>query len=90
MAICVEFYGIVRQRAGTAAVELAVDGPLTLAEVLERIASRFPRVASECLCGNRLRSGYVANVDGARFLSDPDTELPDGSVLLILSADAGG
>ena len=32
----------------------------------------------------------LVNLDGERFISDPDTLIHDGQCVLILSADAGG
>ncbi len=90
MSIRVEFYGIARQRAGQPFVALPVTGPVSLGTVIERLATEFPQLALECLSGNRLRAGYVANIDGARFLGDPDSMIDDNSSLLIMSADAGG
>ncbi len=54
--IRVEFYGIVRLRAGAAGCELdaAADG-LCLGEVLRRLERRFPALAGECLHDGRLR-----------------------------------
>ena len=33
---------------------------------------------------------YLASLNGDRFVSDPDTRLAEGDVLLLLAADAGG
>ncbi len=87
MTITVELFGIPRQRAGVAQVE--VDGA-RLGEILAALVSRFPRLADECIADDRLQSGYLANLNGQRFVSDPDTRLRSGDALLILSADAGG
>ena len=90
MVIHVEFFGVARQRAGTAEVAVSVEGPMTLGFLLTRLAVQFPHWAGECLDGNRLRPGYIINVDGDRFVRDPEERLEDEASLLIMSADAGG
>lgn len=85
--ITVELYGIPRVRAGVPAV--AVMGQ-RLGEVLIAIAERFPSLGDTCLTGDRLRPGYVANLNGQRFVTDPSTPLAAGDCVLIMSADAGG
>lgn len=87
MSVRIEFYGIPRQRAGVDGVDVeAAD----LGTALERLVAAVPRFARSCLEGGRLKSGYVANLNGHSFTSDPRTPLADGDSLLILSADAGG
>ena len=91
MNIRVELYGIARQRAGTDQVVVKTPlEPARLGDVIGELAARFPRLAEGCFDGDRLRAGYVASVDGDRFVTDPDTPLRSGEALLILSADAGG
>ena len=90
MTIRVEFYGIARQRAGSESAEVPIPGPISLETVIRYLVAEFPDLAPECLQGNRLQAGYVANVDGQRFVRDPTTQLEDNSCLLIMSADAGG
>jgi molybdopterin converting factor small subunit len=87
MAITVEFFGIPRARTGVAMT--TADGK-TLGEVLVNLAGRFPEFARTCIEENRLRLGYVANIGGDRFVTDPTTPLADDTALLILYQDAGG
>jgi molybdopterin converting factor small subunit len=90
-AINVEFYGIPRQRAGVAqaTVELA-GGDIRLGDVIEALAERFPELGAACCDGRRLQDECVANLGGEHFVRDPTTPLSSATVLLILSADAGG
>jgi molybdopterin converting factor small subunit len=83
----VELFGIPRQRAGRAIVE--AQGRL-LGDVLSDLAGRFPGLAECCIEQSRLRAGFVASLDGQKFVTDPETELAPGEAVLILSADAGG
>jgi molybdopterin converting factor small subunit len=87
MAICIELYGIPRQRAG---VSRTFAEGARLDEVLADLAARFPSLADACFAHGTFRDGYLANLNGDRFVSDPATTLAPGDSLLILSADAGG
>jgi len=82
----VEFFGIPRERAGTAEFESQAE---TLGQLLNVIAVRFPSL-SEVVQSGRLRSPFLANLNGDRFISDPATKLSESDYVLILSADAGG
>ncbi len=87
MNIDVELYGIPRQRAG---VPRTSATGARLGEVLTDLASRYPGLAETCFDGQRLQNGFIANLNGQRFITDPDTLLAPGDSLLIFSADAGG
>ncbi len=76
-----------RARAGVATTTAAGD---CLGDVLADLAARFPDLATTCIDGRQLRPGFTANLDGQRFITDPDTRLEDGDRLLLLSLDAGG
>jgi molybdopterin converting factor small subunit len=90
MSIYVEFYGVVRQRAGVAQVEVPGDGPMSLAAALAALGERFPTLEGECFERGAMCSGFLCNVDGQRFVVDPETTLDGDCSLLIMSADAGG
>jgi len=91
MAIRVEFFGIARQRAGVGQVEISAEpAAMPLGQVLTVVGRQFPRVAADCLHGDRLRPGFIVNVGGQRFVSQPDALVYDGDCVLLLSADAGG
>ena len=82
----VEFLGIPRERAGISALEVRAD---TLGQLLTTLEERFPPL-SEILESGRLRPSFVANLNGDRFIRDPQTRLAADDRVLILSADAGG
>ncbi len=90
MSIRVEFFGVARQRAGRPFTVLPAGNPATLGSVIRQLAADFPRLAADCFQGDRMGAGYVANVDGERFVSDPASPIDDDVSLLIMSADAGG
>jgi molybdopterin converting factor small subunit len=91
MPIRVEFYGLARLRSGTSELTLVLPGGnASLADALQAIARRLPALGEELLAGGRLHPTLAANLDGQRFVSDPQTPIADGQCLLILSADAGG
>lgn len=87
MPIHVEFFGIVREKTGVAAIDVEAA---TLGEVFSELERRFPRLVPACLRDGRIQSGYLANIDGRSFTTDPSTVLEPGADVLILSADAGG
>jgi molybdopterin converting factor small subunit len=87
MSVRIEFYGIARQRAGVEFFE--VEGK-TLGEVFDRLQVELPEFSAACLKDGKLRSGFLANVNGQTFLSKRETPLNDGDAVLFLSADAGG
>jgi molybdopterin converting factor small subunit len=61
----------------------------TLGQLLDVLAVRFPSL-SEVVQSGHLRSPFLANLNGDRFISDPATKLSESDYVLILSADAGG
>lgn len=82
----VEFYGVPRQRAGVCEVDLQAE---TLGQLLVDLAVRIPPLR-ELMQGDSLNPAFVANLNGDRFVSDPETALAHDDCVLILSADAGG
>jgi molybdopterin converting factor small subunit len=82
----VEFLGIPRQRAGVAQIEMRAA---TLGQLLETLAADIPPLAA-LIAGDRLQPSFAANLNGERFVSDPETMLRENDRVLILSADAGG
>jgi len=87
VTVHLEFYGIPRQRAGVASIDVEAD---TLPQALRQAAIALPDFARDCLDGKHLRSDYLANVNGRSFTSIAETPLQPGDTVLILSADAGG
>jgi molybdopterin converting factor small subunit len=82
----VEFLGVPRQRAGVSQMEVEAK---TLGELLGTLTAEFPSLA-DLIAAEKLHSSFVANLNGDRFVSDPETPLGDNDCVLILSADAGG
>jgi molybdopterin converting factor small subunit len=82
----VEFLGVSRERAGIDEVDVQAA---TLGQLLGTLAVRMPALA-ELIAVDRLHPSLAANLNGDRFISDPQTPLRDEDCVLILSADAGG
>jgi molybdopterin converting factor small subunit len=82
----VEFLGVPRRRAGVSEIEVQAG---TLGELLGILSTRIPSF-SELISVDRLHPALVANLNGERFISDPQTALRHDDSVLILSADAGG
>jgi molybdopterin converting factor small subunit len=87
MPITVEFFGIARQRAGIARMDVEA---CNIGEALDAIAEQLPHWADTCLREGRLKPTLLANVNTRRFVADRHHPLQDGDHLLILSADVGG
>ena len=87
MTIRLEFYGIVRSRAGTAALDVSAS---TLRGALQQALAQCPALEEVCTPDGRLRAGYLVNLNGCQFVCDEQTPLSDGDTVLLLSADAGG
>lgn len=85
--ITVELYGVPRLRAGTGRVTL--DAP-TLAAALDGLGRLCPALDGPVIAQGRVRPAYRLSLNGDRFVSEPDTPLADGDVLLLLAADVGG
>lgn len=62
----------------------------TLEEALRHASAQAPGLLDCLAADGRLKPGYIANLDGRQFIRDPQTPLPDGGSLLLLSSDAGG
>ena len=91
MAILVELFGIPRARAGVEKISVLEDhDAATLGEVLDELGRLLPAVAESCLDQSRLRSGFIASIDGHIFSRDTDVVVKKGQSVLVLSADAGG
>jgi molybdopterin converting factor small subunit len=82
----VEFLGVSRERAGVAEMDVQAE---TLGCLLGALAARMPGLA-ELIAIDRLHPSLAANLNGDRFISDPETPLRDEDRVLILSADVGG
>ncbi len=87
MQVLVELFGIPRARAG---VDQTSAIGSTLGDVFLNLAERFPQLGEACLDGCRLKAGFIANLRGERFVTDPAIELAEGDAILLMSLDAGG
>ena len=87
MQVSVELFGIPRARAGVAQT---VAYGSTLGDVFLNLATRFPKLGEACIDGRRLKAGFIANLRGEQFVTDPATNLMDGDAILLMSLDAGG
>lgn len=85
--IIVEFLGIVRHRAGCDQVELTAT---CLQELWTQVGERFPQLEGVCVESGMLKNGFLASIDGQRFIRSSAQRLMPGDRVLLLSADAGG
>ncbi|GAC1469669.1 MAG: hypothetical protein NVSMB9_13730 [Isosphaeraceae bacterium] len=87
LSITFEIYGVPRLRAGTGRVMIEAS---SLAIALDRLAGACPGLDGSIVLNGRILPAYRLSLNGERFISDPETVLADGDVLLLLSADVGG
>lgn len=87
MQVVVELFGIARARAGVAQTTAVGQ---CLGDVLADLSARFPELAETCIAGRSLRPGFIANLNGHRFVTAQDTAILDGDTVLLLPIDAGG
>jgi sulfur-carrier protein len=85
--IAIEFYGVPRLRAGTSLIKLAAS---TVGQALQELGRVLPALEGSDLQQGTLLEAYKLSLNSERFVSDPETPLHDGDVLLLLSADVGG
>lgn len=82
-----ELYGLPRLRAGADRCEVPAG---SLRDVLAHLAAALPGLVPDIVDDGRLGEHALAALDGRDFLSDPQTACPDGAVLVLISAQAGG
>ena len=87
VAVTIELFGVPRLRAGTG--RLTVDAS-TLSEALDGLALACPALDGSVVSLGRVLPAYRVSLNAERFVSDPETVLASGDVLILLSADAGG
>jgi hypothetical protein len=85
--VTVEFFGVPRQRAGRAELQVSAA---TVADVLAAIERACPGLAGLQRPDGRLAPHYLLSLDGRRFVGDVSERLRPGERLLLLSADVGG
>lgn len=86
-SVTVELFGIARHRAGCSM--LIAEGR-TVSDLLRAVVRACPRLDELLAADGTLSRRYLVSIDGERFVADPNEEIPAGSRLLILGADAGG
>ena len=87
MRVPIELFGIARARAGVAEVTVEAE---TLRDALRALELEHPVLAESILRDGDTSPGWLVSLNGAEFLADPETRLPEGARLLLVSAQAGG
>jgi molybdopterin converting factor small subunit len=83
----IEFYGVPRLRAGTSRLRLEAA---SVGQALRELGRTCPALEDTVLRQGMVHEAYKLSLNGERFVTDPQTPLSEGDVLLILSADVGG
>lgn len=85
--VTVELYGVPRLRAGASRVEVPAG---TLASILHELATLLPGLVPDIVHDGRLTEHALVAVDGREIVADPALPIADGTVLVLISAAAGG
>lgn len=85
--VTVELYGVPRLRAGASRAEVPAG---SLASILRALAAALPGLTPDILDDGRLTEHALIAIDGREIVADPGREIADGSVLVLISAQAGG
>jgi hypothetical protein len=85
--IAIEFYGVPRLRADARLVRVEAS---TVGQALRELGRVCPGLEGTVLRQGAIHEAFKLSLNGQRFVSDPETELTEGDVLLLLSADVGG
>ena len=85
--ITVELYGLPRQRAG---VEVCHVAPGRLGAVVAALATALPGLVPDIIRDGRITEHALLAIDGQVSVTDPATDVPAGTVLVLISAQAGG
>lgn len=87
MPVHLEFLGLPRHRTGVSRLEVRAS---TLQEAIAQATALVPQLGQICFENGQLRAGYLASINGKRFVTDGATVIADTDTVLVLSADAGG
>jgi molybdopterin converting factor small subunit len=85
--VTIELFGVPRMRAGVDQVKVEAA---SIGEALRALAEACPVLGRGVVREGALSPSYMIAVNGLQMTADPRTELRDGDVLVLLSADAGG
>jgi molybdopterin converting factor small subunit len=85
--ISIELYGVPRLRAGTNLMRVEAS---TVGQALAELGRICPALENSVLRQGTLHEAFQLSLNCERFVSDPQTALQQGDVLVLLSADVGG
>lgn len=85
--ITIELFGVPRLRAGAPAVRVEAGD---VGSALRALAAACPSLDGSVVLDGRVGTGYRLSLNGDRFVTEPETGLAEGDVLLLLAADVGG
>ncbi len=88
----IEFFGIARQHAGIAHVDLRPipqGQRITLGVCLQRLVECLPE-ANQIFANGQLADTLTINLNGDRFVRELETLVEEETAILILPRDAGG
>ncbi len=88
----VELFGIARLLAGRRLVEVELGEASDVRSVLRALGQRFPALVGPVIRPDLagLAEGHALNLNGLRFVADPDSPVAPDDALILLSSSAGG
>ncbi len=88
----VELFGIARLLAGRRLIEVELGERADVRSVLRELGARCPALVGPVIRPDLagLAEGHALNLNGLRFVVDPDAAVAPGDALILLSSSAGG
>lgn len=83
----VELYGLPRLRARAERCDVP---PGRLRDIVAALAAALPGLVPDIIADDALTEHALIAIDGRDLLVDPDAHIADESVLVMISAQAGG
>jgi molybdopterin converting factor small subunit len=92
MKLTVEFLGLAHQMAQTKECSITLPNGATYRDTLRELASLYPALLDSVIIPQtyNLVSAYMLNSEGRYAVSDLDTPVQDGQLLLLMFVEAGG
>ena len=85
--ITIELFGVPRLKGGVPLVRIDAHD---VGSALRGLATACPGLDGSVVLGERVHPAYKLSLNGDRFVTEPETHLAEGDVLLLLAADVGG
>ncbi len=85
--ITIELFGVPRLRAGVGLIQLQAED---VGSALRGLAAACPALNGSVVVDGQVQPSYRLSLNGEQFVTQAETALVEGDVLLLLAADVGG